>query len=182
MTDSIHSKLDIIEHIHQAFDQVSRFMNGLTIAQCKQATISQWSAEEHLQHLILSTQPINTLLMGEIEHIKVFGAPERQPSWSYDELAKYYEAQLEKGAKAKGKFVPDELAYYDKEDLIDDFILAKEELIEALEQWDNDDLDKYCIPHPLLGKLTIREMLFFTIYHTRHHFKGIKRLLRNILN
>lgn len=24
-------------------------------------------------------------------------------------------------------------------------------------------------PHPLLGKLTLREMMFFTIYHVQHH-------------
>ncbi len=182
MTDSIHNKIDIIEHIQQAFDQVSTFMNNLTTAQCIQASASQWSAGQHLQHLVLSTQPINTLLMGDIEHIKVFGTPDRPTAWSYDELVANYQAHLEKGAKAKGQFVPDELTLYDKEELIDDFILAKEELIEALEEWDDDALDKYCIPHPLLGKLSIREMLFFTIYHTRHHFKGIKRLLRNILN
>jgi hypothetical protein len=25
------------------------------------------------------------------------------------------------------------------------------------------------LPHPLLGKLTIREMLYFTVYHGEHH-------------
>ncbi|NBX80802.1 MAG: DinB family protein, partial [Flavobacteriales bacterium] len=38
-----------------------------------------------------------------------------------------------------------------------------------------DDLDKYVLPHPLLGKLTLREMLCFTIYHVKHHVEIIKR-------
>jgi len=30
-------------------------------------------------------------------------------------------------------------------------------------------VDQYQLPHPVLGKLTIREMLFFTIYHNLRH-------------
>ncbi|EAY25418.1 DinB family protein [Microscilla marina] len=181
MTDSIHSKLDIIENITQAFDQVSGFMYSLTSAQFMQASTGQWSVGQHLHHLVLSTLPINALLLGDIEHIKVFGALERD-TWNYEQLVTQYQAYLTQGAKAKGKFVPDELTPYDKQEVIEAFVQAKEALILAVEQWDDDQLDNYCIPHPLLGKLSVREMLFFTIYHTRHHFQGIKRLLRNILN
>lgn len=38
-----------------------------------------------------------------------------------------------------------------------------------------DELDKYILPHPLLGKLTIREMMYFTIYHVEHHKKLTER-------
>ncbi len=29
------------------------------------------------------------------------------------------------------------------------------------------------MPHPLIGRLTVREMLFFTLLHTRHHLDRI---------
>ena len=35
------------------------------------------------------------------------------------------------------------------------------------------DLDRYRLPHPLLGKLTVREMLFFTVYHNYHHVRSV---------
>jgi hypothetical protein len=35
------------------------------------------------------------------------------------------------------------------------------------------------LPHPLLGKITIREMLYFTAYHVQHHENIIKRDLKN---
>ncbi|WP_299464493.1 DinB family protein [uncultured Microscilla sp.] len=181
MTDSIHSKLDIIEHITQAFDQVSGFMYNLTSAQFMQGPADQWSVGQHLHHLVLSTLPINDLLLGNIEHLKVFGTPERA-SWNYKQLVKQYQTFLTQGAKAKKGFVPAKLTPHDKQEVIEAFVQAKEALILAIEQWDDDQLDNYCIPHPLLGKLSVREMLFFTIYHTRHHLRGIKRLLRNILN
>lgn len=31
------------------------------------------------------------------------------------------------------------------------------------------------LPHPLLGKLTVREFGYFTHYHTEHHFKNIQK-------
>ena len=49
----------------------------------------------------------------------------------------------------------------------------------VLRNWRDTDLDKYFLPHPLLGKLTIREMLFFTLYHDRHHVNNVRKLLDN---
>ena len=48
-----------------------------------------------------------------------------------------------------------------------------EKYTERLGNWSEKDLDKYKLPHPLLGKLTVREMLFFTIYHNEHHLKAM---------
>jgi len=36
-------------------------------------------------------------------------------------------------------------------------------------------LDKFMLPHPLLGKLAVREMLFFTMYHNLHHVNNVRR-------
>lgn len=30
------------------------------------------------------------------------------------------------------------------------------------------------LPHPLLGPLTVREMLLFTLYHNRHHVEVVR--------
>jgi hypothetical protein len=35
-------------------------------------------------------------------------------------------------------------------------------------------LDNFIAPHPLLGKITLRELCYFTIYHTQHHLHNIK--------
>jgi len=31
------------------------------------------------------------------------------------------------------------------------------------------------LPHPLLGKVTVREMLYFTIHHVQHHHALVER-------
>ena len=44
-----------------------------------------------------------------------------------------------------------------------------------VDRWSDEDLDNTLLPHPLLGKLTVREMLFFTIHHVQHHQRLVER-------
>jgi hypothetical protein len=37
------------------------------------------------------------------------------------------------------------------------------------DEYSEVQLDHYILPHPLLGKVTIQEMMYFTIYHAEHH-------------
>jgi hypothetical protein len=41
-------------------------------------------------------------------------------------------------------------------------------------KWADSQLDQYIVPHPLLGKITLRELCYFTIYHTYHHLAIVK--------
>ena len=43
-----------------------------------------------------------------------------------------------------------------------------------------EELDTYLIPHPLIGKMTLRELLFFTVYHIGHHLKTIKNINKTV--
>ena len=49
-------------------------------------------------------------------------------------------------------------------------------LISKMERWKDVDLDRYLLPHPLLGKITLREMLYFTTFHIQHHQQTIENL------
>ena len=39
------------------------------------------------------------------------------------------------------------------------------------------ELDQYMLPHPILGKVTYREMLYFTMYHVNHHYSLVKNYI-----
>ena len=45
----------------------------------------------------------------------------------------------------------------------------EDDIREKVENWKESDLDKYVLPHPLLGKISLREMLYFTDFHILHH-------------
>ena len=93
---------------------------------------------------------------------------------TYEELCDRYRAEIARGAQASGRYLPNqETATGDadmkKKELMDQWSKANQELLTIIEKWDESELDKYLLPHPLIGKLTIREMIFFTIYHNLRH-------------
>lgn len=138
-----------------------------------------WSPADNVRHLIKSTEPVTTALRLPRLVLKTSFGSADAPSASYADLVARYLAALAKGGEA-GKFAPtpepapvDADAY--QRGLIDRCRNAVAALAEVVESWNETDLDKYRLPHPLLGKLTLREMLLFTIYHYTHHRENVVR-------
>lgn len=46
-----------------------------------------------------------------------------------------------------------------------------DELCRAIERWSETSLDRFVLPHPLLGRLTAREMAIFAVIHNMHHVR-----------
>jgi len=94
-----------------------------------------------------------------------------------EKLTKKYKLKLEQGGKASGRYLP-KTKVSKKLTLIQKWQRANEKYLEAVElNWSDPQLDHYIAPHPLLGKLTLRELCYFTIYHTGHHLNIIKARL-----
>jgi hypothetical protein len=90
-----------------------------------------------------------------------------------------YLARLARGASA-GRFAPSPNRVFDDEQRRQIMALhaaAVDELAAALLRWPERALDTTRMPHPLLGAITVREMMFFTLYHNRHHVDGVRRRL-----
>lgn len=170
---TITSKLEIIKSLQAAFEEMNQFLNEITASQFVQAPEGKWSSGQQVIHLIRSTKPIAMLMQGDIAQIEAFGQLERTP-WDYDTLVQNYCALLATGAKAPPQFAPKEVKPEDKDALVAKFVEAQQALLQALDKWEEAKLDQYCIPHPLLGNFSIREMMFFTIYHTGHHLRFMK--------
>jgi len=98
----------------------------------------------------------------------LFGKTNR-PSKTYDEVVTKYKTKLAAGGKASGPFIPPTIKFEKKDELIKKYDQQKQKLISKIEKQSETDLDKYILPHPLLGKVTLREMLYFTIHHNEHH-------------
>ena len=93
-----------------------------------------------------------------------------------DELYAKYQVALDKGQKAPAKFSPVLIGNDKKKDVLEKFDYARVKLMKILDKWDEAALSKYILPHPAIGKLTIREMMYFTMFHTEHHLEIIKRI------
>jgi len=90
---------------------------------------------------------------------------------------KKYLSQLENGGKATGIFIPKKVNIEKGQKLKVDLKNEVRNLSSNIDKLTEEELDKYVLPHPILGKITMREMLYFTIYHVNHHEKNIKQNL-----
>lgn len=103
-----------------------------------------------------------------------FGKPNRTPR-DYDGLVQRYKEKLAAGGRAAGRFVPPRVSASAVEGTVVSVRRIVNTMTHRVHNWSGPELDSYLLPHPLLGKLTVREMLFFTIYHVQHHQALVER-------
>jgi hypothetical protein len=136
----------------------------------------KWSAAENVKHLVLATN-ISTLAYSLPKFIvKWIAGTANRPSCTYEELVTKYRQKLANGGKASGPFIPKPLPTgSSKKLLLTQWNVSNQKYISKLtENRTEKDLDRYLVRHPLLGRITLRELCYFTIYHTIHHQQIIK--------
>lgn len=142
-----------------------------------------WSPADNVRHLIKSTLPVTKALKLPGLVLRTLFGPVKEASLSYGDLVAKYRAVLAAGGNA-GKFaprnalVPDDIVLWQSK-LISVSRDSLSDLSRAAGRWSESDLDRYRLPHPLLGKITLREMLFFTVYHYSHHKDNVVRRMHN---
>lgn len=128
---------------------------------------NKWSPAGQVEHLFLSANPVSSALKMPQEMLELqFGWFQGTPR-SYNSLKYLYKEMLKKTDLSNNPFGPS--GNKSREDLLRSWQMVKEKIPNRLENWTEEDLDRYCIPHPIMGPFSVREMLYFTIFHTEHH-------------
>lgn len=137
----------------------------------------KWSVAENIEHLITSTNISGLAYTLPAFIVRWMGGRPNRSSRSYEQLVEKYKTKLAEGGKASGRFIPKKLdEKYGKEKLVQRWEKAAQKFIAALKKKRTSEikLDDYLVRHPLLGRITLRELCYFTIYHTEHHVNIIK--------
>lgn len=166
-------KPEILQKLSEEFSIIEETLRKINNVDFYVRKDNKWSIAENCKHLSLSVKPLNMAFSLPNFALLFFGKLNR-PSRNYEEMVLEYHQKLAEGAVATPQFIPKEISVENKkEDLIQEFKKINDSFLIKVEDFEEEDLDKYLIPHPILGKLTIREMLYFTICHTLHHHKAI---------
>lgn len=175
------SQTALIASFEQVNQEVASYFLSLPLDSFLKSPSGKWSPAENLLHLIKSVQPV-TLAMKLPRWLLglLFGKPQ-SASRRFDQIKDTYQRTLANGAKASGRYIPTvhELPSSPeryRNSLVLKWNTAGENLLAILRDWRDENLDAYLLPHPLLGKFTIREMLFFTLYHDLHHVNNVRKL------
>lgn len=135
----------------------------------------KWTPAQHIEHILRAVRPVAMALRVPKWFLRWrFGKPNRQPR-EYDGLVQRYKEKLAAGGRASGRFVPPVVRADDVDRIAHALRGTVKTLCERVDSWAEQDLDTVLLPHPLLGKLTVREMLYFTIYHAQHHQALVER-------
>jgi len=165
----LHTKPQIITALNEKVDAFNSYILSLTKEQFEATPHGKWSAGQNLDHLIRSIKPLQLAYgLPKFALTILFGKTNR-PSRTYNEVVTKYKTKLAAGGKASKPFIPPTINFQKKQDLIKKYAEQKLKLITKIEKQSESALDKYILPHPLLGKVTLREMLYFTIHHNQHH-------------
>ncbi len=155
-------------------DDLVSFVNTQSASQFIETPGGKWSVGQNLDHLNKSLSPVNLALRLPRFVLRVlFGKPNRTPR-TYDELVDRYHQKLAAGGRASGQFIPPSINADKKDKLIEKFRKETIAMSKLMNHSQENQLDNYLLPHPLLGKLTLREMLFFSVYHIKHHMELLK--------
>ena len=174
------TKQEIVAAFEVEFTAVHDFFAGIAEDTFMTAPAGVWSPAENLVHLIKSCAPVIMALGIPKTALRIrFGWVRHELRTLAQVRHTYVNEALANGGKASGPFVPELLEPLDGSQAR---ILSKwrekgQELQAGLEKWSDQALDHYLLPHPLLGKMTVREILFFTLYHNLHHVNDVQRLL-----
>ncbi|MFT4664824.1 MAG: hypothetical protein ACI9VN_001552 [Patescibacteria group bacterium] len=168
------SKEEIKLALHSVFEDLADYLSTLSEVDFIKPYQEKWSDAEHLAHLIMSAFPVANGLKQNKFIFRVFGTA-KNGSRTFDKLEEAYKERLAAGQRADAKRTPSSKDITTKEQMLANWNTILQKLEERIEGWSESDLDKYRVPHPALGKITMREMLFFTVFHSEHHLDILKQ-------
>ncbi len=170
------NKQAIIDRIQKNYNLFIDYLNELSPEEFSFRYQQKWTAAQQLEHIVLCVKPlVQVYSMDKIALKQNFGTTNKA-SRTYDVLLKEYLEKLNEGGKAPTRYLPETIAT-EKAFLIDSLRKAIQNLCVAIETFTEEELDTLQVPHPILGNISLREMLYNAIYHVQHHHEAIKQNL-----
>lgn len=167
--------------LSESLAKVEQFIQSVSDHALHAKPTEKWSIAEELVHLTSADQGSaqafsqSTITLRSTLH---------QPR-NYNQIVKEYRenyaasdgvipSRIVSNTQAQQMSGSDFLMYFSK---------AATALQQSLNPWTENYLDQVTVwKHPLLGPVTAREMLFFTIFHNRHHLASMHTKLINLEN
>jgi hypothetical protein len=169
--------IDALYRNHSSFaDYISQLSPGAFLYHYQ----DKWTAGQQLAHIVLCVSPLAKVFSMDAASVEQnFGACDRG-SRSFDAMKADYKEKLQAGGKAPDRFLPEPVPGDQKEPLIAKMNQAVAGLCNRIDAFTEADLDRLLIPHPLLGNLTLREMLYNAIQHVDHHQEMTRKNLEQM--
>ncbi len=140
-----------------------------------------WTPADNLIHLIMSVSSIVTALTVPRTVLRMRFGKAKHESRDIHTVITVYQAFLAAGGVAPAQYEPLAQATdaAEKARILEKWQSKMASLVDAIGGWSEAQLDAFQVKHPLIGSLTIREVLLFTLYHNMHHVNDVHDLYGN---
>lgn len=147
---------------------------SLDTDQLAMAPEGKWSADQQLSHVVKSLKAIHTGFSLPKFQLKLMFGKSNRPLRTYDEVVERYHQKLAAGYENRSAYMPSSVDPAEVKELADKMMSYASRISKKIGGYSEEDLDTYLLPHPLIGKMTLREMGYFTAYHCRHHMRFVR--------
>ncbi len=159
----------LIVALREKHESFSKYIQSLSDSNFETALPEKWSAGQQMEHIQLAVKPLNLAFWLPKFVLKMNFGTANRASRTYEGLVEKYNQKLASGGRASRPFVPKSVPLSRRNEVLKSYEKTIQKFLKRVAKLNESDLDLYVIPHPLLGKLTLREMLYFTLHHVEHH-------------
>lgn len=136
----------------------------------------KWTTGQHALHLLQSIKPLNNALSIPKFLLRYKFGKANRPVRDYSAIVNRYQERLEgaKGKTYKGSQNMKVPTLNDKAYILNRLQVEQKKLQHKTKKMSDKNLDNLILPHPLMGKMPIREIIMWTGYHVEHHTETLK--------
>ena len=169
-------KESIAQLLDEKFQSLIKFLENQEEEKWESGPDGKWTTGQQALHLLQSVKPLNTALSLPKFVLKSrFGRCNREVR-DYQSVVKRYHERLEAArgvtfGPSRNMKVP---RLKEKTYLMNRLQTEGKKLQYKTRKWKDGDLDKLVLPHPLMGKMPVRELLMWSAYHVEHHTNDLR--------
>ena len=169
------SKPEIIDALKSNADSIVEFFSSLPDRQFFDGDPDHWSPAHHVRHLTDACASLERAMRSTRLPLHATGRSrtyaEIRDAATDSLMATPKDRLLEMGRTV---VIPPGAR---QEEVVRSFAAASAAVRAAAAAWTQDDMDRHAVLHPLIGELTVREMMLFFVVHERHHLKLVRTRL-----
>lgn len=170
------NKNEIIELLENKHQNLFDWLEKQPIENWERGPKEKWTTGQHILHLVDAIKKLNKALSYPKFILKSkFGVSNRELRTYKAVTSRYQEKLTQNQEKAKtynkGMKIP---TLKEKNRLIETLLVQNKKLQHKTNKWKNIHLDTLILPHPLMGKMPVREIIMWTAHHTAHHTETLK--------
>ena len=168
------NKEDIVSNLEKKHNSLVDWLQNQDDNKWQEGPEGKWTTGQQALHLLQSIKPLNDALSMPKLLLKLkFGKANRELR-NYDAIVKRYQERLvdAQGKTFKGSKNMKVPTLNEKEYILNRLQAENKKLqYKTLKRWSDKQLDTYILPHPLMGKMPVREIIMWTAHHVEHHTK-----------